>query len=444
MIRRQPARGAASIEGRAAPGALDVAHMLHAQWFLVLGALLALMAYLRHVIERLPVSTAMIYLAVGIALGPSFAGWLAFDPLQQRELLETAAEVAVLLSLFTAGIKLRVPLGRAAWRLPLQLAKLSMLATVVLVTLFGQLVLGLPTGLALLVAAVLAPTDPVLAADVQLRDPQDRDRLRLALTGEAAMNDGTAFPFVFLGLGLLGLHELGVGGSGWLVRDLLWGTLGGLGIGFVVGHLAAMAARQLRRRREDAVRHDEYLLLSVVALSYGAAVALQALGFLAVFAAALAVQRVDRADVGPAPDGSHTAVAPGMLHLNEQFERLIEVALVLLVGTMVSAGHWSWTGFALAAFLILVARPLAIPLGTWRTATLRPQRRLMGWFGIRGVGSVYYAAFAAGEGLADATARALLDAVFTVIATSVVVHGVSATPLMSRYERHRARLPRRR
>jgi len=241
MIRRQPARGAASIEGRAAPGALDVAHMLHAQWFLVLGALLALMAYLRHVIERLPVSTAMIYLAVGIALGPSFAGWLAFDPLQQRELLETAAEVAVLLSLFTAGIKLRVPLGRAAWRLPLQLAKLSMLATVVLVTLFGQLVLGLPTGLALLVAAVLAPTDPVLAADVQLRDPQDRDRLRLALTGEAAMNDGTAFPFVFLGLGLLGLHELGVGGSGWLVRDLLWGTLGGLGIGFVVGHLAAMA-----------------------------------------------------------------------------------------------------------------------------------------------------------------------------------------------------------
>ena len=98
----------------------------------------------------------------------------------------------MLLSLFTAGIKLRVPLGRAAWRLPLQLAKLSMLATVVLVTLFGQLVLGLPTGLALLVAAVLAPTDPVLAADVQLRDPQDRDRLRLALTGEAAMNDGTA------------------------------------------------------------------------------------------------------------------------------------------------------------------------------------------------------------------------------------------------------------
>ena len=211
-------------------------------WFVVAGLLLTLMALASSLLRRLPLSTAQLYLAVGVGIGPLGIGLLTVDPIKQAALLERLAEVAVILSLFAAGLKLRTPLHDGRWRLPLRLATISMTLTVGLVALAGWFLLGLPLGAAILLGAVLAPTDPVLASDVQIEQPDDRDRLRFSLTGEAGFNDGAAFPFVMLGLGLLGLHELGSYGWKWVAVDVVWAVLGGVLVGALLG-LAVGASR---------------------------------------------------------------------------------------------------------------------------------------------------------------------------------------------------------
>src|SRR4029079_7767552 len=145
------------------------------------------------------------------------------------------------------------------WSVPLRLATITMGATIAGVALAAMFLLDFEWPLALVVGAMLAPTDPVLASDVQLRSAQDRDSLRFGLTGEGGLNDGTAFPFVLLGLGAMGLHDLGWMGWHWIVVDLVWGIGGGLGIGFLVGTALARGVRLLRAWRRDAVIFDEFL-----------------------------------------------------------------------------------------------------------------------------------------------------------------------------------------
>jgi NhaP-type Na+/H+ or K+/H+ antiporter len=198
-----------------------------APWFLLVGVLLIAVALLGRFLDRLPVSLAMIYLLVGFVLGPAGTNALELHPMRHLQLLGSITEVALLIALFTVGIKLRVPVGDWRWALPLRLATVSMLLTIAGVTATGIWLLGLSPGEALVLGGILAPTDPVLASDVQLRSAQDRDTLRFALTGEGGLNDGTAFPVVLLGLGLLGLHDVGAHGLRWLAVDVVWGTVGG-------------------------------------------------------------------------------------------------------------------------------------------------------------------------------------------------------------------------
>src|ERR671912_424271 len=181
--------------------------MTAALWFTVAGLLLVGVALAISTIQRLPLTTALIYLCIGWLLGPEVLGLLALDALNHGALLERLTEIVVIVSLFSVGLKLRVPIRDRRWRTAFVLAFGSMTLTVALVTIAGVYLLGLPVGGAVLLGAVMAPTDPVLASDVQVGDPFDRDPLRFSLTGEAGLNDGTAFPFVMLGLGLLHRHR---------------------------------------------------------------------------------------------------------------------------------------------------------------------------------------------------------------------------------------------
>lgn len=246
------------------------------------------------VLKRLPLTTSLLYLVVGILLGPFFLGLIQFDPVQEPALLEKVTEVAVVISLFTTGLKLRLPLSDKGWRLPLRLALVSMTITVGLVALIGVVGLNLPLGAAVLLGAIVAPTDPVLASDVQSEHPWDVDSLRFGLTGEAGLNDGTAFPFVMLGLGLLGLHEIGEFGWRWLALDVLWASAGGLGVGGVLGTLVGRLVLYLRGEHKEAVGTDDFLALGLIAFSYGSALLIGAYGFLAVFAAGIALRRIER------------------------------------------------------------------------------------------------------------------------------------------------------
>lgn len=425
-------------------------------WFLVVGALLVVMAFGESVLHRLPLSTSMLYLAVGFALGPGGLAFFYVDPLENAAVLERVTEVAVLLSLFSAGLKLRVPWRDRRWLAPIRLATASMLITVGLVTAIGVYLLGLPVGGAVLLGAILAPTDPVLASDVQVESATDRDRLRFSLTGEAGMNDGAAFPFVMLGLGLLGLHELGTGGWRWVAVDLVWAVVSGLGVGWLLGTLVGLLVLYLRREHKEAVGTDDFLALGLIALSYGAALLVKGYGFLAVFAAGLALRHIERrsaeqaggADAPPADvqatagakeeiataaDTAPAYMAQAALGFTEQLDRLGEVAVVLLVGGMLSAATFSLDALWFVPLLFFVVRPLAVAIGAPMRGAPPIQRRLTMWFGIRGIGSVYYLSYAIAHGVEGPVARELAALVLSTVALSALAHGITVTPLMRRY-----------
>ena len=168
--------------------------MTNAQWFVLIGGLLLVRGLSAGLLQRLPVTPAIIYLGVGMLVGPSGLSLFHFNPLKESALLEVLTEVVVLISLFSAGVKIPGAFTLTRWRAPILLATVSMAVTVALVAAFSVLVLGLPLGAGVLLGAILAPTDPVLATDVQIRHPGDRDQLRFTLTCEAGMNDGSAFP----------------------------------------------------------------------------------------------------------------------------------------------------------------------------------------------------------------------------------------------------------
>ena len=267
--------------------------MTNAHWFALIGGLLLVRGLTPTLLKRSPVTAAMFYLAVGLLVGPSVLNLFHFNPFKESALLEVLTEVAVLISLFSAGVKMPVPFSFSRWRAPLLLATVSMSMTVALVAAFAYYMLGLPLGAGVLLGAILAPTDPVLATDVQSRHPGDRDQLRFTLTCEAGMNDGSAFPFVMLGLGMLGLHELGDFNLSWVVVDVLWAVAGGIAIGIVAGGALARLGWKLRRAPHQHELMDDFLGLGLIGVVYGLSVMLNAWGFLAVFFAAVALRQTE-------------------------------------------------------------------------------------------------------------------------------------------------------
>ena len=262
--------------------------MTNAEWFLMVGTLLLVMGLTFTLLKRTPITAAIIYLLVGLICGPSGLNLYHFNPLKDSALLETLTEVVVLISLFSAGVKMPGPFSLARWRTPILLATVSMAITVGLIAALAYFVLGLPLGAGVLLGAILAPTDPVLATDVQIRHPGDRDQLRFTLTCEAGMNDGSAFPFVMLGLGLLGLHDLGDYGVQWFLVDVLWATGASIAIGVVAGVALARLGWKLRRAPHQHELLDDFLGLGLIGVVYGITVLAHAWGFLAVFFAAVA------------------------------------------------------------------------------------------------------------------------------------------------------------
>jgi NhaP-type Na+/H+ or K+/H+ antiporter len=428
-------------------------------WFIVAGALLIGMALAGSALRRVPLTAPMFYLAVGAALGPWGGGLLHMDAVEDASILERLTEIAVIISLFTAGLKLRLPGSDRRWRAPILLAAVGMVLTVAGIAAVAVAVLALPVGAGVLLGALLAPTDPVLASDVQVSHEHDAEPVRFSLTGEAGLNDGTAFPFVMLGLGLMGAHGIGAYGWRWLAVDLVWAVAAGLGVGTLCGADIAKLVLYLRRVHREAVGLDEFLALGLIALSYGLALLIHAYGFLAVFAAGLSVRRIERqhSDVAaPAevehagssteeqathPDTAPAYMARAVLGFNEQLERLGELAVVLVVGAMLSGIEATGPGIWLALSLFVVIRPAATLLTMVRVPLSRAQRAFIAWFGVRGIGSIYYLAYAMSHGVPAPAGRMLVDVTLVVVAGSIVLHGISVTPLMQRYsaligERH--------
>jgi NhaP-type Na+/H+ or K+/H+ antiporter len=440
------------------------------QWMAVLGTLLLLMALASTYVRWLPVTTSVLYLGFGLLIGKLGIGLWQIEFQDIASWMEHLTEVGVLVSLFVSGLKLRLHFRHPAWIGAYLLAGPVMLLTIGGVTLVCHYLLGLPLGLALLIGAVLAPTDPVLASLVQVNSSMDCDRVRFGLTGEAGFNDGVAFPFVVFALLFIGYDGLTfVWLDNWLIERLLWAVPAGLLVGFGLGRLVGRLAIFLRARHGDtSMSPNDFLALALIALSYVFAELIGAWGFLATFAAGVGLRHAEIATGGsPTPaelmvahevprspvdgdrcDSSSVKIADptaaagvlvgDILSFGNVLERALEVLLVTILGVVVAA-HWDWRALLLGALLFGAIRPLAVWL-LLRGGLVSPgQRWLLGWFGIRGIGSLYYLSYALSHGLPDALAADAIGLVLSVVALSILVHGISTQPLLARYERRQRR-----
>ena len=432
-------------------------------WFLIVGGVLVFMGVAATTFRRLPVSAAMFYLGIGYALGPAGVNLLHLDIVGDAHLLRIITEIALLVSLFAIGLRLRVPVFDALWWLPLRLGAPAMLLTIPLLMLFGVYVLRLDWGPALLLAAILAPTDPVLAHDVQVHNPGDRDLLRFALSGEGGLNDGIALPFAMLGLALCAAPpgSMTTALSWRFAATAVWGIAGAVAIGAALGWATTHAVTWLRTHHAQALGLEGFFALGLIELSFGAAQLAYAYGFLAVFAAGVAMRRVEhqasgerspRSTIGTVdsedvsataadPDKAHAYMTESVLGFTIELERIAEVAIMAMIGNVLAtlrAPLFTWQSATLIVVLFLLVRPLAVELSLLGSRASQAQRRLMSWFGIRGTGSFYYLAYALEHGQA-AQILPLAPLALAVVTGSVVIHGVSATPLMNWY--HRARGP---
>jgi sodium/hydrogen antiporter len=444
-------------------------------WMALAGALLLFMALSSAYLRNLPISTSAIYLALGLAIGPLGFDWLQIDLREDIGWFERLTEVAIIVALFVGGLKLRLPLKDPAWIAARRLGVPIMLATIAGVALSSMLLFDFDPASALLLGAVLAPTDPVLAGTVKVNSAADHDRMRYGLSGEAGLNDGMAFPFVILAL-LWAQH----GGPGewigqWALRRLLWAVPAGLLLGFFLGRSVGRLAIWLRSHQQDTGAPSDFLALALIALSYVGAELIGAWGFLATFAAGVGLRhaevhvikqtpppndrlrkpsRSEQRSSDPAPhppaeelvgasveaeELKEPAVAAGVLvaetiSFGDTAERLLEVLLVVLVGILV-ASHWDARAVPLALLLFLIIRPLATSLLLTGTPTTGMQRWLMGWFGIRGIGSLYYLSYSVHQGLSGSAAADIARLTISVVALSILLHGITAAPLLSRYEK---------
>jgi NhaP-type Na+/H+ or K+/H+ antiporter len=396
------------------------------------GAVVLLTAWLPMVLKELPLSLPIFCVALGAAVFaiPDLPGVMP-HPREHLAIVERLSELVVIISLMGAGLKIDRPFGWGRWKLTWRLLGVSMLLTILGLTLLGQHLLGLGLATALLLGASLAPTDPVLASDIQVGPPGggEEDEVRFTLTSEAGLNDGLAFPFVLLAVSLA--HEVSASSlAEWFVYAVLWKIIAGVVMGFLVGRGLGWLTFHLPNRAKLSRTGAGFVALGITCLAYGLTEMVHGYGFLAVFVAALALRATE-----PEHEYHHK------LHdFAEEAERLLMMALlVLLGGAMTGAGLFdalTWEAAAYAALAIFVVRPLAGYVGLLGSQRPEGEKMAISFFGIRGLGSVYYLSYALHHGRFD-DPDLLWSTTAFIILVSIVLHGVTVTPVMRQLDRRR-------
>ena len=391
-------------------------------------AAFAAVGALSHQRER-AFSASLIYLVLGLVAATAIdvLGLRWIDPIEDARVIERLAEFAVIVALFGTGLKLERALNPRGWGSVARLLGVVMPLTIAAIALFGSAVMGLSLGAAIILGASLAPTDPVLAGDVGVGPPGDavEHEPNFAVTAEAGLNDGLAFPFVFIGA-----YVAAEGGSDWLgewlAADVLYAVVAGIALGAAGGYAIAWSFVRLRERHLMIGALDGWVAIAAVLFVYGLTEVAGAYGFLAVFAAGVGFRRYER------DHELNRRVHDGA----EVVEKLCELGLILLLGSLVTItglGEVGWSGWLLVAVLLFVIRPLATALAFTGSPTAPPERAFIAWFGVRGIGSLYYVAVALGSGILSVDeARVLFWTVAACVVASIVLHGATAAPLSRR------------
>jgi NhaP-type Na+/H+ or K+/H+ antiporter len=395
------------------------------------GALVLLVAWLPMVVREMPLSLPMFCVALGF-LGFWLSGSETPHPLRFPESTERLTEFVVIVALTGAGLKLDRPFGWRRWSMTWRLLGIAMPLSIFGIMFVGGWLLELGLAAALLVGAALAPTDPVLAADVQVGPPHsgEEDEIRFTLTAEAGLNDGLAFPFVSLAVAVA-LHGTVAGPwmLEWLAVDVVWKLAAGVVVGWAVGRTLGWLAFRLPNRARLSRTGDGFVALGVTFTAYGLAELAHSYGFLAVFVAALALRDAER---------GHSYHE--QLHdFAEQTERLLMMVLLVLFGGALAGGllaPLTWTGAVAVLVFVFVVRPAAGLASLAASPHPIGERAAMAFFGIRGLGSFYYLAYALNE-VPLPEANQLWAMLGATVLLSIFVHGVMVTPVMRHLDQQR-------
>ncbi|MBX5468905.1 MAG: cation:proton antiporter [Thermoleophilaceae bacterium] len=391
--------------------------------------LVAAVAALPHEHER-AYSVAVLYIAVGAVLGLGLRLYDRgpLDPIDDHLLLQRVSEAAMVLALFATGLRLRRRLTLRGWSSPIRLLGFAMVATIAAVAAWGAGPMGLSLGAAVALGAALAPTDPVLAGGLGVGPPgaeEEEREAEFALTSEAGLNDGLGVPFVVLGT-LIAAE----GGTGWLGKwigtEVLYGAAGGLLFGGVLGYLFGQVTFALRRRGLLVPELDGWLGVAGALLIYGAAQALDLYGFLAVLAGGVGFrqQEFEHAYNRRVHDGAEVV---------KTFAELVALALFGAMLTWGDFGAPGAAGWLLVPLLIVVIRPLLVFLSLAGTPLTPRDRVYLAWFGVKGIASLNYLALIVGAGAFPAAEEGKVAwTIMAAVLVSVVVHGLTATPLVKR------------
>ncbi|HEY9611563.1 sodium:proton antiporter [Allocoleopsis sp.] len=379
-------------------------------------------------ISRLPLSYALIYLVVGIVLGPYGIQLIQLRP--DAEFLERLTEFVVIVSVFGCGLKMNRPLKLWAWNTTARLIGFLMPISILAIAATCHWLTGFDWGAAILLGAILAPTDPVLASEVQLAHVKDKDELRFGLTSEGGLNDALAFPFVYFGVYWLKDSNWEKWFRQWVAVDLIWAIASGIVMGIVVGRAVVWIDQKVQGLRQADHVMEDFVALSTILLTYSLTELVNGYGFLAVFVAGVVVQA----------NYSHDQEKRlAQLEFTERVEKLLEVGTILILGSLLLLDpiiKYSGQALLVAGLLLFVIRPAGVWLSMLGSRIPAPTLLLFGWFGIRGVGSLYYLTYAFGHGLQKETGEQIAWITYITVIISVILHGVTATPLMKWYERH--------
>ena len=424
---------------------------------IVIGIALLGTVVLPRVLEHQPLSFPIVYVTLGYLLFTVVPGAPVLEPVQNSYLTERITELVVIISLLGAGLKLDRPFSPEAWSATWRMLGIALPLTAGLMAILTWGVLGLLPATAILFGAVIAPTDPVLASGVEAgaplteieeeQDPAHRwGTVRFTLTSEAGFNDGLAFPLTNLAIVVAGARLADERGwlLDWLLVDVFYKIGAGIVLGYLVGQLMARFLFRLPTSESvaDMMEGGEEVMAGVEALAatliaYGITEQLNGYGFIAVFVAALALRHFE---------WEHDYYVE--LHdFAVVVERLLMASVLVLFGGAIAGGllaPLTWIEGAIGLILLLVIRPVVGILSFLGTAATWPERAIIAFFGIRGIGSFYYLSHALAESSFQEVelliaAEELWAMVGFVVLTSIVLHGMSSSPVMDALERWQRR-----
>jgi NhaP-type Na+/H+ or K+/H+ antiporter len=400
------------------------------------GLLIALVAWLPLALKKLPLSLPIVCIGLGALLFQFAPIPLVPSPIRYPGFVERFTEFVVIIALMGAGLKLDRIFSWRRWNITWRLLAPTMLLTIAAITALGVYVLDLPLPLALLLGGALAPTDPVLAADVQVGPPKtgEEDEVRFGLTSEAGLNDGFAFPFVHLAIALAAAATTGKPwATEWLLHNVLWETIAAVAIGYLVGRIFGWVTFHIPAESKLAQTGDGVIAIAATLITYGVCELAHCYGFLGVFVAALAIRHSHR---------SHD-FQRDMHDFTEQVERIAMMAgLLLFGGALVSGllGSLGWTEVLVALLILLVVRPVTGLIGLIGFKADTSEKLTLAFFGIRGVGSFYYLAYGLNH-MPGSGGERLWSVMGLVVLLSILLHGLTVTPVMRQVDRMHGRDP---